>query len=95
MSCTVQCVPTLDVNIAHLLDRLNSTVEVSIDGGQFGAQQELPLNSAGVSEAEEGDLEDDDEAETERQLAEAARGLEAPKRRGRPRKANGSGLSAH
>lgn len=104
MSCTVQCVPTLDVNIAHLLDRLNSTVELSIDGGQFGAQQELAL---GASEIEEPEIDADDgldenfevpeELVEKAQTQAAARDetFEAPAKAKRSRKGNGSTVGTH
>lgn len=53
MSCTVQCTPDLDAGIASLLERLNSTVEVEIDCGEFGKQQDLPLNKAREGEEPE------------------------------------------
>jgi hypothetical protein len=51
MSCTVQALPELNADMAHLLERLNAQVEVAIDGGEWGAQAELPLNQAGEDEA--------------------------------------------
>jgi hypothetical protein len=74
MSCSVQCTPELTEPLAHLLGKLKHDVSVTIDGGQFGAQEELPLNTAGEGEANEP--HDPPDEVTQR-------------RRGRPRK-NGS-----
>jgi hypothetical protein len=43
MSCTVQCTPDLDEGIAALLSRLDTVVDIEIDCGDFGKQQDLPL----------------------------------------------------
>lgn len=83
MSCTVQATPDLDEDLAHLLGRLNSSVEAEIDGGQFGAQQELPLTEASNDDEAPRDVtriidpkQEQLNAETERQLGEALRGLD-------------------
>lgn len=57
---SVQCTPDLNDQVAKLLGRLNSTVEISIDGGQFGAQQELPLNTVGAGESNTPSVSDDE-----------------------------------
>ena len=44
MDCTVQCTPELNEEVAHMLGWINSQVEVEIDGGEFGAQAELPMD---------------------------------------------------
>jgi len=77
MSCTVQSTPELAAPMARLLAMINREVVVSIDGGQFGAQQDLPLNKAG-----EGEQPEQPEQPEQR---------EAPKRgRGRPRREDSS-----
>lgn len=43
MTCTVQCTPDLDDGIAGLLGKLDSVIDVEIDCGDFGKQQDLPL----------------------------------------------------
>lgn len=53
MSCTIQSTPELAEPIARLLGKLNNEVVISIDGGQWGAQQDLPLNQAGEDEEPE------------------------------------------
>lgn len=51
MTCSVTCTPDLDAGTAHLLARLDSSIDVEID---FGAtkddQEELPLNNFGEGE---------------------------------------------
>jgi hypothetical protein len=46
MDVTVQCTPELNDAVAHLLGWLNATVDVEIDGGEFGKQGELPIDAA-------------------------------------------------
>jgi hypothetical protein len=61
MSCTVQSTPELGEQLARLLGKINHDVVVSIDGGQFGAQKELPLNAHGEGEQPSQDPEHGDE----------------------------------
>jgi hypothetical protein len=63
MSCTVQSTPDLDVNVAHLLERLNSEVEIEIECGQFGAQAELPLVDEPEARADT-EVQQDEESHT-------------------------------
>lgn len=85
MSCTVQCTPDLGEDIAHLLERLNSTVDVEIDGGEFGAQAELPL-SAASEDSDASNATEDDDLVSESLEVEGEAPQPMPKRRGRPRK---------
>jgi hypothetical protein len=43
MSCTVQSTPDLNADVARLLGRMNSTVDVEILCDEFGKQEELPM----------------------------------------------------
>lgn len=60
LSCTVNVTPALDLGVAHLLERLDSTVEIEISGGAFAPeQQELELEErADDCEDAEPELED-------------------------------------
>lgn len=93
MACTAQCTPDLDVNIAHLLERLNATVEIEIDGGEFGAQGELSLTGQQEGESDEpdagGEGGDDPDAVDDRPTQEIAATPpigETKRKPGRPRK---------
>lgn len=55
MSCSVTCTPDLDAKMAHLLGRLDATIDVEIDFGVSKAdQEELPLNGHGEGEQPAG-----------------------------------------
>lgn len=54
MSCTINCTPTLNEAAAHLLSRLDSSVEIEIAGGEFAPEQtDLELGEADEPKARE------------------------------------------
>lgn len=50
MSCTVQSTPDLNADVARLLGRMNSTVDVEIDCQDYGKQADLPMQRPGGSD---------------------------------------------
>jgi hypothetical protein len=79
---TVQTIPTLDERAAHLLECLNSEVEIEISAelSAEDAQRDLPLDVSGDEPKDVTRFIDPEQeernADTERQLSEALRGLE-------------------